>query len=244
MFELQHVSRRFGETLAVAGVSLTIGEGRTTVLLGPSGCGKSTVLRLMLGLLTPSKGTVCYRGEPVTAARAADLRCKLGYVPQGGGLFPHLTAAENACLVARQLRWPDSEIQSRLAARSELTRVAPELWDRYPVQLSGGQQQRVALLRALMLDPEVLLLDEPLGALDPMVRADLQDELAQLFLELKQTVVLVTHDLREAALLGQHVVLMRDGLIVQQGAFDDLDRSPVDRFVTRFLQAQREPGKR
>jgi osmoprotectant transport system ATP-binding protein len=209
------------------------------VLLGPSGCGKSTLLRLLLGLIEPDAGTVAFDGETVTPATATALRRRMGYVVQDGGLFPHLTAEGNVSLLARWLGTPTAKIAERSRQLADLARFPADGLSRYPSQLSGGQRQRVGLMRALMLDPPVLLMDEPLGALDPLVRAELQDDLRGIFRQLNKTVVLVTHDLAEAAHFADHVVLMRDGRIVQQGPFADLLSSPADEFVTRFVNAQR-----
>ena len=241
MFELQGVSKRFGATQALQPVELRLPRGRTTVLLGPSGCGKSTLLRLMNGLIRPDTGRVLFEGQPLPPEEEAMLgvRQRMGYALQGGGLFPHLTAGQNVELMARYLRWPPERIRARLEALVELTRFPAEALGRFPTQLSGGQRQRVGLMRALMLEPEVLLLDEPLGALDTMVRSELQVDLRAIFARLGMTVVLVTHDLGEAAFLGQHVVLLREGRVVQQGTLAELEASPAEPFVTRFIQAQR-----
>ncbi len=246
MFELEGVSKRFGTTQALYPVELRLPAGRTTVLLGPSGCGKSTLLRLMNGLLRPDTGRVLFAGQPMPLEEEAVLaaRQRMGYALQGGGLFPHLTAGQNVALMARHLRWPEARIRARLDALVELTRFPAEALERFASQLSGGQRQRVGLMRALMLEPDVLLLDEPLGALDPMVRSELQADLREIFARLGKTVVLVTHDLGEAAFLGQHVVLLRDGRVVQQGALAELEAQPADPFVTRFIQAQRLPLER
>jgi osmoprotectant transport system ATP-binding protein len=226
-------------------MDLRLPPGRTTVLIGPSGCGKSTLLRLMNGLLRPDTGRILFDGQPLPSEEAAVLavRQRMGYALQGGGLFPHLTAGRNVDLMARYLRWPEARIRARLEALVELTRFPGDALGRFPAELSGGQRQRVGLMRALMLEPDVLLLDEPLGALDPMVRAELQADLRAIFARLGKTVVLVTHDLGEAAFLGQHVVLLRDGGVVQQGTLAELEARPADAFVTRFIQAQRRPGE-
>jgi osmoprotectant transport system ATP-binding protein len=214
---------------------------RTTVLIGPSGCGKSTLLRLLLGLIQPDAGEVRLDGIPMIPANAPNLRRRIGYVIQDGGLFPHLTARENVALMGRFLRRPAAEMEKRLADLAELTRFPAYALERYPVQLSGGQNQRVSLMRSLMLDPDVLLLDEPLGALDPMIRFELQGVLKRIFQTLRKTVVLVTHDMNEAAFFGDEIVLLREGRIVQQGALRDLWDAPADPFVTRFINAQRSP---
>ena len=241
MFQLEQVSKRFGRTWALHPLDLIVPEGRTTVLLGPSGCGKSTLLRLMNGLLRPDSGRVLFDGAPLREEALLTLRQRMGYALQGGGLFPHLTAEGNATLLARYLRWPEARVRARLEELVALTRFPAEALARYPAQLSGGQRQRVSLMRALMLDPDVLLLDEPLGALDPMVRHELQEDLRAIFARLGKTVVLVTHDLGEGAFLGQHVVLLREGRLVQQGPLEELAHAPAEPFVTRFFQAQRLP---
>jgi osmoprotectant transport system ATP-binding protein len=239
MLELCGVRKRLGDREVLHPTDLDVPAGRTTVLLGPSGCGKSTLLRLMLGLLWPDDGHVFFAGRPLAPDDMLAVRRRMGYVVQDGGLFPHLTAAGNAALVAHFLGWPDSRVTARLGELAALARLPPECLDRYPAQLSGGQRQRVGLMRALMLDPAVLLLDEPLGALDPMVRAELQTDLRQVFRALGKTVVLVTHDLAEAAFFADAVVLLRDGRIVQRGRLADLARAPAEPFVTQFVEAQR-----
>ena len=175
---------------------------------------------------------------PLGAADHAGRR-RFGYVVQGGGLFPHLTAEGNAAIVARHLRWTPARIAARLTELAELTRLPRDALARFPHELSGGQAQRVSLVRALFLEPEVLLLDEPLGALDPITRADLQEDLRAIFAELGKTVVLVTHDLAEAAFFAHELVLLRAGVVVQEGSLDDLARAPADAFVARFVRAQR-----
>ena len=239
MIELKGVSKKYGDTVALAPTDLSIEAGKTTVLIGPSGCGKSTLLRLMVGLLEPTTGILTFEGTPITPDTVLTLRRRMGYVIQDGGLFPHLTAAQNALLMATYLRRPASEMRSRLQELSALTHFPPEGLDRYPVELSGGQRQRVSLMRALMLDPDVLLLDEPLAALDPLVRASLQTDLKQIFQSLRKTVVLVTHDMAEAGYLADKIVLLMEGRIVQQGTLEDLRERPSSRFVSDFLTAQR-----
>ena len=237
--ELSGVSKRYGEHLALHPADLTFEPGKTTALIGPSGCGKSTLLRLIAALVTPSGGGVTFDGQPVTPQSARALRGRMGYVIQDGGLFPHLTAAGNIALMARQMRRPEPEIRARLAELCELTRFPPAGLDRYPAELSGGQRQRVGLMRALMLRPDVLLLDEPLGALDPMVRASLQTDLKEIFRQLDQTVILVTHDMGEAGYLADRIVLMNEGRIVQAGTLADLRERPAAPYVAEFLRAQR-----
>jgi osmoprotectant transport system ATP-binding protein len=242
MLQLIRVSKSFGSTRAVDELDLEVAAGETVALIGRSGCGKSTVLRLIIGLLRPDHGEVRIDGAPVAAGNLRALRRRMGYVIQSGGLFPHLTVRGNAALQARDAGWDPARIAGRLDELLELTHLDPAHLDRYPAQLSGGQRQRVSLVRALMLDPDVLLLDEPLGALDPMIRARLQDDLKEIFATLGKTVVLVTHDLAEAGYFAHRLVLMRRGKIVQQGSFADLRDRPASDFVRRFVRAQRGPG--
>ncbi|WP_242523231.1 ATP-binding cassette domain-containing protein [Thiocystis minor] len=239
MFVLDQVFKRYGQATALDGVTLAFERGRTTALIGPSGCGKSTLLRLLIGLLTPDAGSVRFDAQPLAAASLRRLRQRMGYVIQQGGLFPHLTARQNVTLMARHLGWSQARIAPCLADLTALTHFPADGLDRYPSELSGGQNQRVALMRALMLDPEALLLDEPLGALDPMIRYELQEELKQVFATLGKTVVLVTHDLAEAAFLAHTIVLMRAGRVVQVGCLTDLMTAPAEPFVEQFIRAQR-----
>ena len=194
------------------------------MLIGPSGCGKSTLLRLMICLIRPDTGTVSFDGRGFDGGDVLDLRRRMGYVIQDGGLFPHLSARDNAALLARHLGWDEDRVEARLRELAELTRFPFDGLDRFPAQLSGGQKQRVSLMRALMLDPEVLLLDEPLGALDPIVRSELQGDLRDIFRALRKTVVAVTHDIGEAGFLGDRLVLLREGEIVQQGSLQEAGR--------------------
>lgn len=239
MIELREISKRYGERQVVAPTNLSFAPSVTTVLIGPSGCGKSTLLRIVLGLVAADSGAVLIDDQTLSAANIADLRHRIGYVIQDGGLFPHLSAHDNIALLARYLGWDDERVQARVTALCELTQLERALLEFYPSQLSGGQRQRVGLMRALMLDPPVLLLDEPLGALDPLVRSELQRQLKAIFARLKKTVVLVTHDMNEAAFLGDSIVLMRAGSVVQQGGIDDLLQRPAAPFVGEFIGAQR-----
>jgi osmoprotectant transport system ATP-binding protein len=239
MFELKGVAKGFDGATVLRGIDLAVPAARTTVLIGPSGCGKSTVLRLMLGLTLPDDGAVTFDGVAVTAESAPVLRRRMGYVIQDGGLFPHLTARGNITLMARWLNASAGRIADRLSELSQLVHLPAAALDRYPAELSGGQRQRVGLMRALMLEPSVLLLDEPMGALDPMIRFELQEELREIFRTLGKTVVMVTHDIGEAGFFGDEIVLLRDGAIVQKGTIEDLIARPADPFVERFIRAQR-----
>jgi osmoprotectant transport system ATP-binding protein len=239
VIRLEDVSKSYGGKTALARTTLDVPPERCLVLIGPSGCGKSTLLRLVVGLIAPDTGQISIHGQRLSPETCLVLRLRMGYVIQDGGLFPHLTAAGNVTLMARQLGWPATRVKQRLAELAELTRLPLELLERYPAQLSGGQRQRVGLMRALMLDPEVLLMDEPLGALDPMIRSQLQADLRQIFQTLKKTVLLVTHDMSEAAYLGDEIALMREGRIIQRGPARELLERPADPFVTEFIRAQR-----
>jgi osmoprotectant transport system ATP-binding protein len=249
LVQLVGVSKTFGDAAAVHAIDLSVERGKTTVLIGPSGCGKSTLLRLIIGLLQPDSGQIQFDGAKIDADKPArrslggggidTVRRHVGYVIQEGGLFPHLTARGNILLMARHLGRPENEMLARLSELCALTRFPENLLGRYPLELSGGQRQRVSLMRALMLSPELLLLDEPLGALDPLVRAALQKDLKEIFARLRQTALLVTHDLAEAAYLGDEIVLVNEGRIVQQGSLADLREKPASSFVSEFINAQR-----
>lgn len=239
VFELAGVTKRYAGIEALARTDLRIASSQTTVLIGPSGSGKSTLLRLLVRLIAPDTGVVRFEDQILSDANAPALRQRMGFVVQEGGLFPHLTARDNVALMARYLRWRKTKIEARVYELAALTHFPRDGLARYPAQLSGGQRQRVSLMRALMLNPEVLLLDEPLGALDPMIRFDLQNELKEIFAGLNKTVVMVTHDLSEAGFFADTVVLMRAGRIAQEGAFEELMQAPADAFVERFVRAQR-----
>ena len=241
MIHLEQVSKSYHGRVALESTTLDVPSERRLALVGPSGCGKSTLLRLIVGLIAPDTGTVTVHGERLEAGTRTALRRRMGYVIQDGGLFPHLTAGENVTLMARELRWDGERMAKRLAELAELARLPLDMLGRFPAQLSGGQRQRVGVMRALMLDPEVLLMDEPLGALDPIIRSQLQEDLKAIFQRLRKTVVVVTHDMAEAAYLGDEIILMRDGRIVQRGSLEDLLERPADPFVTQFIRAQRPP---
>jgi osmoprotectant transport system ATP-binding protein len=240
MIELSGVSKSYAGTVVLAALDLRIAPGQTTVLIGPSGCGKSTLLRLMIGLVRPDTGSVKVDGTELTETTELEIRRRLGYVIQDGGLFPHLSARDNVVLMARYLGWTAEKIEARLAELADLTRFPRDGLARFPAQLSGGQRQRVSLMRALMLEPKVVLLDEPLGALDPVVRAELQADLRAIFRTLEKTVVMVTHDLAEAGWFGHEILLMRAGRIVQRGPLEALLSDPAESFVTQFVTASRQ----
>jgi osmoprotectant transport system ATP-binding protein len=233
------VTHRYPHAVAVDGVSLRVDAGETVALIGPSGCGKSTLLKLAVGLVWPQQGSVVIAGQALAPGNVLELRQRIGYVIQSGGLFPHLSGEANVTLAARYLRRDDTWIEQRVAELADLVQLPRDALDRFPNDLSGGQRQRVSLMRALMLDPAVLLLDEPLGALDPMVRHGLQEDLRRLFQRLGKSVLLVTHDMAEASFFARNIVLMRAGKVVQRGTYRDLAETPAEEFVRDFVNAQR-----
>ncbi|CAN5498740.1 ATP-binding cassette domain-containing protein [soil metagenome] len=234
MIRLSGVSKRYGSFEALKPTNLDFAEGETTALIGPSGCGKSTLLRLIIGLISLDSGSIEIDGAKLTGENLVEMRRKMGYVIQDGGLFPHLTARENVTLLANEL---GKSVDVK--ALASLTQFPEDGLDRFPLELSGGQRQRVALMRGLALNPQYLLLDEPLGALDPLIRAGLQKDLKRIFSERKQTVIFVTHDMGEAAYLADRIILMREGSIVQTGTLKEFQEQPAEPYVTEFLNAQR-----
>jgi osmoprotectant transport system ATP-binding protein len=240
---LKNIYKSFNSTIALKDFSYNFQKSKTTVLIGPSGCGKSSLLRLIVGLIQSDSGTMEIDEKELTDLNIQSFRKRIGYVIQDGGLFPHLTARQNISLIAKYNSWSDDDILNRLEKLTHLTKFPTDGLDRFPAELSGGQKQRVSLMRALMLDAEFLLLDEPLGALDPLIRYDLQKDLKEIFGELKKTVIMVTHDLNEAVFFADEIVLIKDGNIIQTGVIDNFIQSPADPFVTRFVNAQRSEMK-
>jgi osmoprotectant transport system ATP-binding protein len=234
--ELKGVSKVFGGVRAVDGVSLLVPPGRVMALLGPSGCGKTTTLRLINRLEEASAGEVLVRGQDVRAQRPELLRRSIGYVIQEGGLFPHLTVAENVATVPGLLGWPRGRVAARVAEVLEMVGLPEaQFGRRMPAELSGGQRQRVGVARALAADPDLLLMDEPFGALDPGTREALQDEFLRLQARLRMAVVVVTHDIAEAGKLADEIVLMDRGHIAQQGPLRELLLRPAGERVRQFL---------
>ncbi len=237
---LERVTKTFAGRDVILETSLAVKDGERLALIGPSGSGKSTLLRMILGLVVPDRGVVRVGDVVVTPATAREVRRRVGYVIQDGGLFPHLTARDNVTLVARLGGDLSPErLKARVAELAEVVRLDDARLDRHPRQLSGGERQRVGLMRALVLDPQLLLLDEPLGALDPIVRAALQEDLKSVFEKLGKSVLVVTHDMAEAAYLAGTIAVMRDGAVLQKGTMKELVEAPAHPFVAEFLGAQR-----
>jgi len=236
VIELRNVTKRYGTAAAVDDVSLTIPDGELTIVLGPSGCGKTTLLRTINRMVEVDAGEVLIDGRSVGAVPPEELRRHIGYAIQSVGLFPHMSVSRNVATVPRLLRWDRARVEERVAELLELVGLDPAVYaDKRPGELSGGEAQRVGVARALAADPPVLLMDEPFGALDPISRERLQREFAALHQRLGKTVVFVTHDIEEAVLLGDRIVLMREGRIVQVGAPEELWRSPEHQFVRDFF---------
>ena len=239
MLNLRKVCKFYGAVGVLSDISFDVPRGATGVIIGPSGCGKTTLVRLIMGLISADQGEVMFDDEAVVEENISRIRRRIGYVVQGGALFPHLTAWRNVGLMPKYFGWSSPEIIQRVELLADMMELPLGALHRYPGELSGGQRQRVSLMRALVLDPEVLILDEPFGALDPMVRFQLQEHLRALFRKLKKTVVMVTHDIAEAAFFADEIILMRAGKVVQRGSIFELLSNPKDDFVTAFIKAQR-----
>ncbi len=240
MITLDHVSKIFRsggrDIRAVDDISFEVADGELCVLIGPSGSGKTTTMRMINRLETASEGTIAIDGRDITSLDVVELRRHIGYVIQQGGLFPHFTVAENVAVVPKLLGWKKRRRRERAEELLELVGLDPELFaDRYPRQLSGGQQQRVGVARALAADAPIILMDEPFGAVDPITRKQLQRWLQQVQAEVHKTIVFVTHDINEAFLLGDRIVLMNNGAIEQNGTPAELLREPASDFVREFI---------
>lgn len=237
---LENVSTFYGKAKALQDISLSFPDDVTTAVVGKSGSGKSTLLQLINGLVRPTSGKVFVFGREINYNRLPELRLKIGYAVQGTGLFPHLTVLENITLLAKLLKWDPDRITTRAEELMKLVDLPLDYARRYPHELSGGEQQRVGLCRAMMLNPKIFLLDEPFGALDPITK----DEIHQEFLKLQRveprTIILVTHDLREALKLAQYLVILDGGRLMQHGTCDEILQHPANEFVRTFLHTQLE----
>ena len=237
MIEFKHVNKIYEDGFqALKDINLTIKEGEITVIIGPSGCGKSTTMKHINRLISPSSGQILINGEDVAKQNPVELRRKIGYVIQSVGLFPHMTIAKNVAVVPTLMKWDQGKKNQRVNELLNMVNLDPEVYaERYPSELSGGQQQRVGVIRALAADPDIILMDEPFSALDPISREQLQDELIRLQQDLRKTIIFVTHDMNEAIKIADTIVLMKDGEIVQTGTPESILRYPANDFVRTFI---------
>jgi len=236
MIELEHISKRYDGRPVVDDLSLTVPDGAFCILLGPSGCGKSTTLRMINRLVPFDSGAIRIAGEDIRDVPEEALRRRIGYAIQSIGLFPHWTVEDNIATVPRLLNWPGRRIRDRVTELLELLRLDPESYCRkYPHQLSGGEQQRIGVARALAADPELLLMDEPFGAVDPITRDALQNEIARIHAATKKTIVFVTHDIEEALRLATVIAILERGRLAQWGAPIDIVEHPASAFVRDFV---------
>jgi osmoprotectant transport system ATP-binding protein len=237
--ELRGVTKRYGDTVAVDDLSFTVPAGKICVLVGPSGCGKTTSLRMVNRLVEPTSGDIVIDGENVLRDEPTELRRRIGYVIQQVGLFPHQTIADNIATVPRLLGWPKERVRARVDELLALVGLEPKMRERYPAQLSGGERQRVGVARAMAAEPPLMLMDEPFGAVDPIVRERLQNEFLRLQRAQGVTVIFVTHDIDEAIKLGDRVAVMRAGRLVQYAPPGELLARPADDFVAAFVGSDR-----
>ncbi len=242
MISLRRVSKRFpsSQSFAVSDLSLEIDEGETVVLVGPSGCGKTTTLKMINRLIEPSSGSILVNGREVLVEDPVMLRRGIGYVIQSIGLLPHRSVADNIGTVPQLAGWEHERIRQRVEELAEMLQLDQELLRRYPAELSGGQRQRVGVARALAADPPVMLMDEPFGAVDPVVRGRLQDQLLELQERLRKTIVMVTHDIDEAIKMADRIAILNVGGVLEQYASpEEILRSPANEFVATFVGAER-----
>src|SRR5436190_1052117 len=242
MISLRSVSKQFAGSRrpAVTDLSLDVATGETVVLVGPSGCGKTTTMRMINRLIEPSSGTILVDGKDVMRQDPVHLRRGIGYVIQSIGLLPHRTVAQNIATVPKLAGWEDARIRSRVEELTDIFGLDRELMGRYPSELSGGQRQRVGVARALAVDPPVMLMDEPFAAVDPIVRARLQDQFLDIQRQLRKTIVFVTHDIDEAIKMADRIVILNIGGVVEQFAKpEEILRAPANEFVERFVGAER-----
>jgi len=237
---LKNVDVFYGTTQVLNNLSLEFQDHITTALIGPSGSGKSTLIQLVNGMVRPKLGSVEVFGEAINYDELPSLRRKIGYAVQGTGLFPHLSIQENITLLAKLEAWDQKRIESRTDELVELVELWPHLLSRYPYELSGGQRQRVGLCRAMMLNPHILLLDEAFGALDPITRSEIHEEFLRVQKAMDRTVILVTHDLREAMKLAKRIVILNEGRVEQHGSCETVLNNPASEFVEKFVKKQLE----
>jgi len=239
MLELQNIHKNFEGRSVLADVNLIVPKGATHALIGSSGSGKTTLLRITLGLIPFDQGYVKINDQALLSFTPVEWADRIGYVPQDGGLFPHITGKNNVALIAKLRGWRKSRIDDRVEELRKVVDLDPEILTHFPREMSGGQKQRVSIMRAAMMDPAVMLLDEPMAALDPLIRRSLQQELKSIFQRLGKTVLLVTHDLGEAVFLAEQITMLHEGRMVQTGTYRDLLLHPANPFVSQFINAQR-----
>lgn len=240
MISFRNVTKKFGDFVAVDNISADFKSGEIIVLIGPSGCGKTTTLRMINRLIEPTKGTISINGTDISKVNPVELRRNIGYVIQQIGLFPHMSIAQNIGLVPYLKNYPEAKRKKRIEELLELVDMpVSEFYDRYPNELSGGQQQRIGVARALAADPEIILMDEPFGALDPITRSALQDEFMEMQDKLGKTIVFVTHDMNEALKLADKIAIMKDGEILQFDSPEQIIRNPAHGFVEDFIGKER-----
>jgi osmoprotectant transport system ATP-binding protein len=241
MIRFENVNKTYeGGFEALKSINLEFNEGELSVLIGPSGCGKSTLMKHINRLNNPTRGTIYIKDKDIAQIDPIKLRRSIGYVIQNVGLFPHMNIAKNVAVVLRLLGWDKDKIDQRVDELLRMVNLEPKTYrSRYPSELSGGQQQRIGVIRALAAEPDIILMDEPFSALDPISREQLQDELVRLQQELKKTVVFVTHDMDEAIKIADTIVLMKDGVVVQQGSPEQILRHPANDFVKDFIGEKR-----
>jgi osmoprotectant transport system ATP-binding protein len=239
MLELQNISKTFEDRTVLDDVSLLVPKGATHALIGSSGSGKTTLLRITLGLIPFDRGYVKINDQALLSFTQVEWADRIGYVPQDGGLFPHISGMNNVALIAKLRGWRKARIEARVEELRKIVDLDPEILTRFPREMSGGQKQRVSIMRAAMMNPAVMLLDEPMAALDPLIRRSVQQELKSIFQRLDKTVLLVTHDLGEAVFLAEQLTMLHEGRVVQSGSYRDLLLSPANPFVSQFINAQR-----
>lgn len=239
MLELQNISKTFEGRCVLSDVNLLVPKGATHALIGSSGSGKTTLLRITLGLIPFDQGYVKINDQALLSFTQVEWADRIGYVPQDGGLFPHITGRNNVALIAKLRGWKRPRIDARVEELRKVVDLDAEILDQFPREMSGGQKQRVSIMRAAMMDPAVMLLDEPMAALDPLIRRSLQQELKSIFKRLDKTVLLVTHDLGEAVFLAERITMLHEGKIVQAGTYREMLLQPATPFVTQFINAQR-----
>lgn len=236
VIEIRNASAAYGENEVLEGISLVVEKGEFLVMIGPSGCGKTTLLKMINGLVSPTKGEVLVHGENPTECNLVEMRRRIGYAVQGAKLFPHMSVADNICYVPSLIKKMSKEEKQQLTEKMiQMLQLPAELATRFPRQLSGGQKQRVGIARAMAAEPDILLMDEPFGAVDEITRQTLQEELLSLQEKTGITVIFITHDIREAFRLGSRILVIKDGGILQEGTKEDLQENPADDFVRRLI---------